>query len=127
MSAVGRDYWDRYFEAFNNREFSEVAERYYTPDAVFQTPLHIARGREEIAGHFIEKHAHVDERMTIEIAVLTPEASALEVKSRLTARKDLPEFHVFPLNGGEEVILEAGAFFRMEGDRIKHARIYWMR
>ncbi len=71
MKKVDREYWERYFEDFNARKFAEVAEKYYAPDAVFQTPRHIARGREEIARHFVEKHAHVDEQMTIENAIFT--------------------------------------------------------
>lgn len=127
MREVNEEYWNEYFDMFNSREYIDLVDKYYAQDATFQTPLHSLKGREQIADHFTEKHADVKEHMIPVTSVLTQDVAAFEVKSELSSKKDLPDFHLMPLAEGQGVELNAGAFFHLDGDMIKQVRIYWMK
>ena len=124
---VNRKYWQEYFDIYNSKRYDDLVNNFYLADATFQNPKYQIAGREAIARFFQENHVDVDENLTPLTVIITPEVAALELDGVLTATKDLPDFYVMPLRQGVPVRMGMAAFYHLEGDRIAHARIYWLR
>ena len=124
---VNREYWDEYFQTYNQKRYNDLVNNFYLASATFQNPKYQIAGREAIAQFFKEHHVDVDENLTPLTVIITSEVAALELDGVLTSKKDLPDFYVTPLKQGVPVRLGMAAFYHLEGDRIAHARVYWMK
>jgi len=124
---VNRKYWQEYFDTYNSKRYDDLVNNFYLADATFQNPKFQIAGREAIARFFQEHHVDVNEELTPVTVIITPEVAGLELDGVLTSEKDLPDFYVMPLKQGVPVRLGMAAFYHLEGDRIAHARVYWLK
>lgn len=124
---VDENYWQEYFQTYNAKKYDDLVNNFYTDNPTFQNPKYQLAGRRAIAGFFQEQHVEVTEHLTPITVILTPEVAALELAAVFSSTKDLPGFYVWPLKRGVEVHMGMAAFYHLEGDRIAHARIYWLK
>lgn len=124
---VNREYWNEYFKTYNHKQYDELVNNFYTENATFQNPKYRLRGRREIADFFKEQHKEVTEELTPITVTITPELAALELDAVFSSAKELPDFYVMPLPRGVKIKMQMAAFYHLVGDRIAHARVYWMR
>lgn len=124
---VDHAYWEEYFATYNNKQYDALVNNFYTENATFQNPKYQMTGRPAIAEFFREHHLHVNEVLTPLTVVITPEVACLELDGVFSADCNLPDFYVMPLELGKPAKMGMGVFYHLEGDRITHARVYWMR
>jgi len=124
---VNREYWQEYFDMYNSKHYDDLVNNFYLADATFQNPKYQITWREAIARFFQEHHLYVDEELTPVTVIITPEVAGLELDGVLSATKDLPDFYVTPMKQGVPVRMGMAAFYHLEGDRIAHVRIYWLK
>jgi len=111
----------------DTKHYDDLVNNFYLADATFQNPKYQITGREAIARFFQEHHLYVDEELTPVTVIITPEVAGLELDGVLSATKDLPDFYVTPMKQGVPVRMGMAAFYHLEGDRIAHVRIYWLK
>ncbi|RJR33393.1 MAG: nuclear transport factor 2 family protein [Deltaproteobacteria bacterium] len=124
---VNRAYWDEYFQTYNQKRYDDLVNYFYTDNPTFQNPKYQLAGRRAIANFFKGQHLEVTEILTPITVIITREVAALELDAVFSSTKDLPQFYVFPLKSGVEVRMGMAAFYHLEGDRIAHARVYWLK
>ncbi len=124
---VNRDYWDEYFQTYNQKRYDDLVNNFYADQPTFQNPKYKLEGRQAIADFFKQHHIHLNETLTPITVVITPEVAALELDGVFSADQDLPNFYVMPITRGVEVKMGMAAFYHLEGDRIAHVRVYWMK
>ena len=124
---VDREFWRQYFETYNAKRYNDLVNNFYSEHPIFQNPKHKLVGRSAIADFFIQQHTYVDAIITPMTVILTPEVAAFELDAVPSSDRDLPDFHVMPLAKGVKIRLGMAAFYHLEGDRITHASIYWMK
>lgn len=124
---VDAQYWQEYFQTYNAKRYDDLVNNFYTEHPTFQNPKYKLEGRRAIADFFTQQHTNVDETITPITVVLTPEVAALELGAVFSSDRDLPAFYVMPLVKGAKIQMDMSAFYHLEGDRIAHARVYWMK
>lgn len=124
---VDQNYWNEYFQTYNAKKYDDLVNNFYTDNPTFQNPKYQLAGRRAIADFFQEQHIDVTEKLTPITVIITPEVAALELAAVFSSAKDLPNFYVFPLKSGVEVHMGMSVFYHLEGDRIAHARVYWLK
>jgi hypothetical protein len=124
---VDEQYWQEYFKTYNAKRYDDLVNDFYADQPTFQNPKYQLAGRRAIADFFKEQHTFVNETITPISVIITPAVAALELDGVFSSDKDLPDFYVMPLTRGVEVKLGMAAFYHLEGDRIAHARVYWMK
>jgi len=124
---VDKQYWQAYFQVYNAKRYDDLVNNFYGAQPTFQNPKYKLEGRQAIADFFTQHHIDVNEIITPITVVITPEVAALELDTVFSSGKDLPNFYVAPITGGIEVKMGMAAFYHLEGDRIAHARVYWMK
>jgi len=127
MRKVDREYWQEYFETYNAKRYEDLVQNFYAEHPTFQNPKYKLAGRQSIADFFREHHIDVNETLTPITVVLTPEVAALELDAVFSASRDVPDFYVHPITRGVEVKMGMAAFYHLEGDRIAHVRVYWLK
>jgi hypothetical protein len=127
MRKVDAQYWQEYFQTYNAKRYDDLVNNFYAEQPTFQNPKYKLAGRQAIADFFKQQHADVNESLTPITVVITPEVAALELDGVFSADKDLPKFYVMPLSRGVEVKMGMAAFYHLKGDRIAHARVYWLK
>lgn len=124
---VDAQYWQEYFQTYNAKRYDDLVNNFYTEHPTFQNPKYKLAGRQAIADFCKQQHTDVNETLTPITVVITPDVAALELDGVFSSDKDLPAFYVMPLTRGVEIKMGMAAFYHLEGDRIAHARVYWMR
>jgi hypothetical protein len=124
---VDREYWNEYFKTYNAKRYDDLVNNFYTDHPTFHNPKYQLQGRQAIADFFKSQHTDVNETLTPITVIITPEVAALELDGVFSSDKDLPNFYVHPLSRGVEVKMGMAAFYHLEGDRIAHARVYWLK
>jgi len=124
---VDENYWNDYFQTYNAKRYDDLVNNFYTNGPTFQNPKYRLAGRSAIANFFKEQHLEVTEILTPITVIITPEVAALELDAVFSSTRDLPHFYVYPLKSGVEVRMGMAAFYHLEGDRIAHARVYWLK
>lgn len=127
MRKVDSEYWDDYFATYNSKKYDDLVNRFYAADATFQNPKYSLKGREQIGEYFTQHHADVDEHLTQVTVIITEKVAALELDAEFSSDKDLPDYYVTPLVKGQKAKMGMGVFYHLDGDMIKHVRIYWMK
>jgi hypothetical protein len=124
---VDKQYWQEYFQTYNAKRYDDLVNNFYAAQPTFQNPKYKLEGRQAIADFFTQHHIDVNETITPITVVITPEVAALELDTVFSSGKDLPNFYVAPITRGVEVKMGMAAFYHLKGDRIAHARIYWLK
>jgi len=124
---VNRDYWNEYFKMYNEKRYDDLVNDFYTENPTFQNPKYSLTSRREMIDFFTKQHTNVNEILTPVTVIITPEVAALELDGVFSCDADLPDFYVMPLKKGVEIPLKMGVFYHIEGDRIAHASVYWMK
>jgi hypothetical protein len=124
---VDREFWRQYFETYNAKRYDNLVNNFYTAQATFENPKYRLEGPRAIAEFFTVHHTDVKETLTPITVIITPEVAALELDGVFSSDKDIPDYYVHPIVRGVEVKLGMAAFYHLEGDRIAHARIYWLK
>jgi hypothetical protein len=124
---VDQAYWQEYFKTYNAKRYDDLVNNFYTEHSTFENPKYKLEGPRAIADFFTQHHIDVDETLTPITVVLTPEVAALELDAVFSSAKDVPDFYVHPITRGVQVKMGMAAFYHLEGDRIAHARVYWMK
>lgn len=124
---VDRQYWQEYFKTYNAKRYDDLVNNFYTEHPTFQNPKYKLNGRRAIADFFRQQHTDVNETLTPITVVITPEVAALELDGVFSSEKDLPGFYVHPITRGVEFKMGMAVFYHLEGNRIAHARVYWMK
>jgi hypothetical protein len=124
---VDQSYWQKYFKTYNAKCYDDLVNNFYAEHPTFQNPKYKLEGRRAIAEFLTEHHKDVNETLTPITVIINPEVAALELDGVLSSEKDIPDYYVHPLTRGVEVKLGIAAFYHLKGDRIAHARIYWLK
>lgn len=124
---VDSQYWQEYFQTYNAKRYDDLVNNFYAEQPTFQNPKFKLEGRRAIADFFTQHHIDVDEVLTPITVLITAEVAALELDAVFSSDKDLPGFYVMPLTRGVKIEMGMAAFYHLEGDRIIHARVYWMK
>jgi len=124
---VDAQYWQEYFRTYNAKLYDDLVNNFYAEQPTFQNPKFKLAGRRAIAEFFTGHHIDVDETLTPITVLITPEVAALELDAVFSAKIDLPDFYVQPLTRGVEFRMGMAAFYHLQGDRIAHARVYWLK
>lgn len=124
---VNSEYWNEYFKTYNEKRYDDLVNNFYTETPTFQNPKFNLTGRSQIADFFKKQHTNVNEVLTPVTVIITSEVAALELDGVFSCEVDLPDFYVMPLKKGVEIPLKMGVFYHMEGDRVAHASVYWMK
>jgi len=127
LRKVDTQYWREYFQTYNAKRYDDLVNNFYVGQPTFQNPKYKLAGRAAIADFFTQQHTYVDETITPITVVITPEVAALELDAVFSSDRDLPAFYVVPLAKGVKIQMGMSAFYHLEGDRIAHARVYWMK
>ncbi|MEM7319509.1 MAG: nuclear transport factor 2 family protein [Pseudomonadota bacterium] len=122
---VDEAYWRRYYRVHNEARFTELVDTFYDPEAIFSNPRNEFRGRQALIDYFETAGAYV--KLTLEPVEIwiKPETSATELLFTAEAKQDVPGFVTGPLKAGETARINMAATYRMKGDRILHASVYW--
>ncbi|MEJ2673004.1 MAG: nuclear transport factor 2 family protein [Deltaproteobacteria bacterium] len=123
---VDQGYWRKYFETYNAKRYDDLVHDFYAARPTFHNPKFRLEGRQAGADFFKQHHIDVNETLTPITLIITPEVAAVELDSGFYSDKDLPDFYVHPLKRGVEVRMGMAACYHLEGDRIAHARVYWL-
>jgi hypothetical protein len=124
---VDGEYWREYFQTYNAKRYDDLVNNFYAEHPTFHNPKFKLQGRQAIADFFTQHHIDVNETLTPITVVITPEVAALELDAVFSAEKDVPDFYVHPITRGVEVKMGMAAFYHLTGDRIAHARVYWLK
>ena len=124
---VDTPYWQEYFQTYNAKRYDDLVNNFYAEQSTFENPKYKLEGRRAIADFFTVHHTDVNEILTPITVIITPEVAALELAGVFSSDKDIPDYYVHPLIRGVEVKLGMAAFYHLKGDRIAHARIYWLK
>ena len=124
---VDREFWREYFKTYNAKRYDDLVNNFYAEQSTFENPQYKLEGPRAIADFFTQHHADVNETLTPITVIITPEVAALELDGVFSSDKDIPDYYVHPITRGVEVKLGMAAFYHLKGDRIAHARVYWLK
>ena len=126
MRTVDQNYWFEYYQVYNAKRYADLVNNFFTENPTFQNPKFIGKSRKEIIDFFTQNHLNVSEELIPRTFALIPEVSAIEIDGTFMCETDLPDFYVMPLKKNRPEPWAMAAFYHMKGDRITHARIFWM-
>lgn len=114
----------KYFEEYNSGDYEKTMKKYYTPDAVFESPDYKLKGRDEIIRFMTESHKGMTEVMQIENMLVDGGLIAVEITAMIRVSEDRPDFHIRPLKKGDSITLEMVAIYGTSDDRISSVKLY---
>ena len=114
----------KYFEEYNTGDYEKTMKKYYTPDAVFESPDYKLEGRDAIIQFMIESHKGTKEIMKIKNMLADGGLIAVEIEAVIQVSEDRPDFHIRPLKKGDSIPLQMVAIYGTRGDRINSVKLY---
>jgi len=114
----------KYFEEYNTGDYEKTMKKYYTPDAVFESPDYKLEGRDAIIQFMIESHKGTKEIMKIKNMLADGGLIAVEIEAVIQVSEDRPDFHIRPLKKGDSIPLQMVAIYGTRGDRISSVKLY---
>jgi hypothetical protein len=114
----------KYFEEYNTGDYEKTMKKYYTPDAVFESPDYKLEGRDAIIQFMIESHKGTKEIMKIKNMLADGGLIAVEIEAVIQVSEDRPDFHIRPLKKGDSIPLRMAAIYGTSDDRISSVKLY---
>jgi hypothetical protein len=114
----------KYFEEYNTGDYEKTMKKYYTPDAVFESPDYKLEGRDAIIQFMIESHKGTKEIMKIKNMLADGGLIAVEIEAVIQVSEDRPDFHIRPLKKGDSIPLQMVAIYGTRDDRISSVKLY---
>lgn len=114
----------KYFEEYNTGDYEETIKKYYTPDAVFESPDYKLEGNDKIIQFMTESHKGMTEIMQLKNVLLDGNQAAVEIEAVIRVFEDRPNFHIRPLKKGDSITLRMVAIYGISGDRISSVKLY---
>ena len=114
----------KYFEEYNTGDYEETMKKYYTPDAVFESPDYKLEGHDKIIQFMTESHKGMTEIMQLKNVLLDGNQAAVGIEAVIQVFEDRPNFHIRPLKKGDSITLRMVAIYGISGDRISSVKLY---
>lgn len=86
---MDRETFERYFEAFNARDYDTLHRDYFAPDVKLYTLGYVLEGQQAVKAFYRFFHDYIDEKMSCLDFHPTRDGFFAEAGMRLTAKKDL--------------------------------------
>lgn len=124
-AAIGtREWFERYLEAFNNKDFDGFSA-FYAPDVEFFGQAANLKGAGQIVEFYTMVMDRLDEHVALKIFVGSEKNIAIEIVTTLQFRKDWPDFAPGPMKAGDRRETINFVFYDLENGlfrRIRSAR-----
>ncbi|WP_165793753.1 nuclear transport factor 2 family protein [Hyphococcus luteus] len=99
-AAGGREWFERYLDAFNNNDFNGFSA-FYAPDVEFYGQAANLKGPAEIVKFYRMVMERLDEHIELKTFVGSKTHVAVEIVTTLDFRKDWPDFAPGPMKAGD--------------------------